>query len=368
MSKKVSLYVLIGIVILIGALFFQVIEPFVFALLFALVLAVLFQPFQNWVSRRMGYHRRVAAGVTTLAIMLLILLPLSGALVTAGVQLMEVANQVNKAFEEPDDSELVEKVAEIERSRFAQTVIKYYESLSVGQRKRVERVASRATDGFVKQVYENTLALLGNVVNFAIGMFVVGLALYYLFADGDRMLLRFKRLLPLQEKEEDALIVEFGKVCRGVIAGTVVAALVQALLAGAGYWFAGVQNVFLLMAITMFFAFIPWIGAGAVIVCVAAWVALNGEYWPAGLLALYGMSIVSTSDNLIRAYVIGNTSRLNPLIAFITVLGGLQLVGLWGIFVGPMIAAFFYTSLKLLHDRIEPDEPPEHDPVIHVES
>lgn len=367
MSRRFSLYVLIGVVLVVGVLFYRVIEPFVFALLFALVLAVLFDPAYHWVAQRFGRHHRVAALVTTLAIMLLILLPLSGALATAGVQLMEVATAIGKAVENPDDSELADQVEKLEQSQLAKTFSRYYEELPMASRQRVERIAGRATDGFARQVYEQTLALLGNVVSFVIGMFVVGLALYYLFADGDRTLRHFKRLLPLEDKEQDAMIVEFGKVCRGVIAGTVVAALVQALLAGIGFWAAGVPKMLLLMAVTMFFSFIPWVGAGTVIAVVAAGIALNGDYTRATLLFVYGMTIVATSDNLIRAYVIGNTSRMNPLIAFITVLGGLQLVGLFGIFVGPMIAALFYTSLKLLHDRVYPDEPPAQATILQVE-
>jgi predicted PurR-regulated permease PerM len=368
MSTKLSLYVLMGIVLLVGVLFYRVIEPFVFALLFALVLAVLFEPVQVWVSSRLGNRPRPAAFITTLAILLLILLPISGALATAGIQLMEVATQLGKAIKNPEDSELAERVENIEQSRFAQTVTRHYKELSLAQRQRIERIAGRATDGFAKQVYQQTLAMLGNVVTFAIGMFVVGLALYYLFADGDGILRRFKRLLPLEDKEQDALIVEFGKVCRGVIAGTVVAALVQALLAGIGFGLAGVPNILLLMVVTMFFAFIPWVGGGTVIACVAAGMAINGAFFPAILLFLYGICIVATSDNLVRAYIIGNTSQMNPLIAFITVLGGMQLVGLWGIFVGPMVAAFFYTSLKLLHDRVYPDEMPEHQPLLRIDT
>jgi predicted PurR-regulated permease PerM len=141
-----------------------------------------------------------------------------------------------------------------------------------------------------------------------------------------------------------------------VIVGTVVAARAQALMAGVGFFFAGVPNVLLLMAVTMFFAFIPFVGAGTVVTLVSVWLALDGHYLAAGLLLVYNLIVVSLMDNVIRSLVIGSHARMNPLVAFITVVGALQLIGLWGIFVGPLIAAFFYTLLKLLREKIVSDE------------
>jgi len=76
----------------------------------------------------------------------------------------------------------------------------------------------------------------------------------------------------------------------------------------------------------------------------------------AGLgLALFGAAIVATSDNLVRAYVIGSQSKLHPFVALVTVLGAIRLVGLWGIFIGPMVAAFFYAFLNITRSRVEPN-------------
>ena len=69
------------------------------------------------------------------------------------------------------------------------------------------------------------------------------------------------------------------------------------------------------------------------------------------LVAIYGTTIIATSDNLVRAHLIGNQARLHPLVSLVTVLGALKLTGLWGIFVGPMVAAFFFALLNIAHER-----------------
>src|SRR5690606_16856884 len=112
------------------------------------------------------------------------------------------------------------------------------------------------------------------------------------------------------------------------------------------------SNVLLLMVVTMVFSFIPFMGAGSVVAIVSLWIALDGRYVAAGLLVAYGLVVVSTCDNVIRAYVIGSEAQMNPLVAFITVIGAIQLIGRWGVLVGPLVAALFYTLLKLLQGRL----------------
>ncbi len=351
MPKRFSLYALLATVTLIGLLFYRVIEPFLFSLLFATVLAVLFRPIFTWACKKMGGRERTAAMLTTVGILLLFLLPLGAALVLAGIQMVDVSAEVVQLVK-GEPSELEDEWKQIKESPLVTKAVERYEQLSETQQKRLQTLVAEGTDGFVKQVYQKTFGLVGNIIGAMIGMVVTALTLYYLFVDGERILEEVKSLTPLDDAEEDALVDQFGKVCRGVVTGTVVAALVQALLAGIGFFFVGVPNLPLLMTLTMICAFIPFFGAGAVVMVVVAWLAFEGHYTAATLLFLYSMAVVSTSDNLIRAYIIGNEVKLNPLVAFITVIGAIQLIGLWGIFVGPMVAAFFYTLLKLLRDRM----------------
>ncbi len=352
MSRQMSLYLLLATVLLIGVLFYRVIEPFIISLLFAAVLSVLFHPPYQWVVEHVGGHNRLAAFVTSLVVLLAILLPIGGALILAGAQLAQVASSVASLQQESKDSELEEGLEKLGQSKAAKTLNKFYHELPAGQRQQVDKLISQASDGFVKRVIEKTARFAGDLVDFTIGFFVTGLALYYFLADGKKYIQQLQGFLPLETDEQEVLVEQFGKVCRAVILGTVVAALTQAILAGIGFRVAGVPNVFLLMALTMFFAFIPFVGGSIMVIVVAVWLAVEGRFLAAGLLFTYCILFISTSDNLIRAYVIGSEAKMNPLVAFITVLGAIQLIGLVGIFVGPMIAALFYTLLKLLRDRI----------------
>ena len=185
-----------------------------------------------------------------------------------------------------------------------------------------------------------------------IGLVVMALALYYLFADGHKLAEEAQRLSPLEDEEGLTLYSQFENICRGVVLSSVVAAVVQGILAGIGFAIVGVQRIWLLAIVTMFSSLIPFLGAAAVWICVVVVLLFEQRFWTAMFLGIYGTFVVSASDNLIKAYVIGDRARMHPFIVLVTVLGALQLVGLWGIFVGPMTAAFFYALLNILRSRL----------------
>lgn len=356
MPRKLSLYVLLGAIGLIGLLFFQVIRPFIFSLLFAAVLAVLFCPLYARAVKACRGRARVAAGLTTALILLVIIVPVAVALAMAGFQMFDFATQVVKLVESPDDSKLATEIERLEQTRVVTTISQSYAQLSKKQQQQLKNSAAKAADGLAKQLYGKTIGLAGDVIDFAIGFLIMALAVYYFLADGEKILSEIQQLSPLQEEEELALFRQFEQVCRGVVMGSVVSGLVQAILAGAGFAVAGVPNVWLLMALTMFCAFIPFIGAFSVYASASVYLALGEQYLAAGLLFVWGVAIVSSSDNLIKAYIIGGQSKLNPLVVLITVIGAMQLIGLWGIFVGPMVAAFFYALLNILRERQRVEE------------
>lgn len=192
-----------------------------------------------------------------------------------------------------------------------------------------------------------TASRLGGV---AIGLVIMVVSLYFFFLEGPAMIKVFMRLSPLDDRYEQELLDEFVNVSRAVVMATLVAAVVQGLLAGVGFWLAGVHSVFLLMVLTIFLAMIPFVGATAVWLPTALWIGFYEErYVAAILLAIYGAGVVSTIDNFIKPYILHGQSKLHPLLALLSVLGGVQALGPIGVIVGPMAVVFLQTLLKILH-------------------
>jgi len=185
------------------------------------------------------------------------------------------------------------------------------------------------------------------------GLTIVVVALYFFLLDGPKMVQAVMQVSPLDDRHERELIAQFDRASRAVVVATLAAALAQGILAGVGFYLAGIQSIFLLTMLTMLLAMIPFLGAASVWVPVVAYLALFENRTVAALvLFLYCALIVSTIDNVIKPYILHGQSNLHPLLALLSVIGGVTALGPIGIMLGPMLVVFLQTLLKMLKNEL----------------
>jgi predicted PurR-regulated permease PerM len=204
--------------------------------------------------------------------------------------------------------------------------------------------------GWLRSVGEATGAF---VLHLLLGLIILVVAVYFFLADGPAMVRTVMRLSPLEDRHEQELLGEFDRVSRAVVVATLLSAVVQGMLAGLGFWVAGLGSVFLLSMLTAVLALIPFVGAAAVWLAVSLWLFFVEQHYVASLvLAAYGVAVVSAADNVIKPLVLHGQSKLHPLLALLSVLGGAQALGPVGILVGPMVVVFLQTLLNILHREL----------------
>ncbi|NOY29416.1 MAG: AI-2E family transporter [Planctomycetes bacterium] len=379
MPRVVSFIVLLAIILLIGSMFFQVMVQFIVPLFLAAVLVVIFKPLHRWMLKKCGDRPRVSAALTTLAIVLIVLLPITGMLiraVTEGVDLygLYASSNVESEIVDPllDPSSESPSVEPTEHPSAAHQVI---EKAATSTNKLFEKFDLPTIDPASLQStvndYVHQLAAplaVGSVkmlVGTLFGLAIMVLTLYYFFADGPNMVAALMKLSPLDDNYEQELLDKFGDVSRAVVVAVLLSAIIQGLLAGVGYYFAGVEAVFFLTAATAFLAMVPFVGAAAVWipVCVVLYFYTgnvvdgvaefpDGRPTAAIVLAIFCGTVVSMSDNIVKPLVLHGQSNLHPLLALLSVIGGIQTLGPIGILVGPMLVAFLQALLNMLNKEL----------------
>ncbi|MBL8855799.1 MAG: AI-2E family transporter [Planctomycetaceae bacterium] len=185
------------------------------------------------------------------------------------------------------------------------------------------------------------------------GSVIVVVALYFFLLDGPTMIEAFMQISPMDRRHEAELIAQFDRTSRAVVVASLAAAIAQGLLAGVGFYFAGVQSVVLLTMLTMLLAMVPFLGAASVWVPVVLYVGFfENQPWTAFFLFLYSALIVSMCDNVIKPYILHGQSNLHPLLALLSVIGGVTALGPIGIMLGPMLVVFLQTILKMLKQEL----------------
>lgn len=199
-------------------------------------------------------------------------------------------------------------------------------------------------DAFQKQLIEwgepwieEILGVFGDAGRNAVKFGFALLIAFFLYRDGEAPLAQIRKLLLwlLGERAEDYLFA-IGGTIRAVMFGLILTALAQGLLAGLGYWAAGVQTYALLGALTALIALVPF-GAPVVWGTVGIWLLLSDRVLGGIGLLLWGVVVVSQIDNLIRPLVISSATRVPFLLVLFGVFGGISAFGLVGLFVGPIV-------------------------------
>jgi len=169
---------------------------------------------------------------------------------------------------------------------------------------------------------------------------------FFFFRDGDEIVGRLRTGIARIAGDHGGHLagVAVGTV-RGVVLGILGTALVQGVLAGIGFWIAGINAAPLLGFVTFLLSPVP-IGPPLVWVPAGLWLINSGETGWGIFVLLWGMLVVSTIDNIIKPLIISHGSDLPFVLVLLGVLGGVVAFGFIGVFLGPVLLAVGYALLQ----------------------
>jgi predicted PurR-regulated permease PerM len=367
--RVISFIVLLAITLLVGAVFFQVMAQFLVPLFLACVLLVVFQPLHRWLLRRLPTSPRVAAAITTVLIVLVVLLPTSWLGWKAFTECQRVYHMLQQG--EETASADANATADADQPDHAAPPSNPLTALT----KRLSQLSKEYIGQEINtsDLVGNTTSVIGWVLGgvklgtgVLLGLFILVVSLYYFLVDGPGMIQTLMQLSPLDPAYEQELLKRFSEISRAVVVATLSGAVVQGIAAGIGFYFALPKSapIFLLTAATMVLAMVPFIGAIGVWVPTCVYVLLYGERivdgqityhgnWHVALaLFIYCGLVVSTVDNILKPYILHGQSNLHPLLALLSIVGGLTALGPVGILIGPMLVSFLQALLQMFHREL----------------
>lgn len=181
---------------------------------------------------------------------------------------------------------------------------------------------------------------------------IFSISLYYFLADGTQLVRATERLIPMHVEYQRQMLDQFSRVVRAVVMATFMAALAQAIATVFALWFLGFHHLLLILVLALLMSMIPMLGTWLVWLPCALYLLYTGQWFQSLLLTVYGAAFVGTLDNVVRTYVLNTDVKLHPLLALISVLGGLKVMGLWGMFVGPIVASCLHALVKIFNHEL----------------
>lgn len=202
-----------------------------------------------------------------------------------------------------------------------------------------------------------TANIIGGLGTGIVSLVIMFVAFFFLLREGSRIVRGGASLLPLDGDEIDALIAKVEAAIQANVVGVLAVAAVQGTLLAIAFLVLGVPSPLLWALIAAMCSVIPMIGSSVVWVPAIIYLIATGS-WIKGLILLgWAAGVVSLADNLIRPWILSDRVNLPPLVLFFALLGGVELFGVLGIFLGPVIlslaisiAALFFGELRAQGD------------------
>jgi predicted PurR-regulated permease PerM len=322
----------------------KVLLPFLSVMLWAVVLAVLFQPTYQRVLARTPDSRPLAAAYSTALVFFVIILPIVGMGMVVSSQLQEVlqhgpANLLHW-FQQ---AHFLQRALPILQQRFGVGEVQV--------REQIQQLITHVSSILV----EGTVNVVGGLVEFVVALAMIMFSLYYCFRDGERMVAVLADWIPLESNRSRELLQRIADLIYASVYGVVVLAMIQGALGGLAFWVLGIPSPLLWGLVMAMLATIPMLGTFVVWIPAAVFLGFQGRLAAAIGLCLWGTLVIGTVDNLLRPVLVGQRTQMHELLIFFSVLGGLDAFGILGVLMGPVLVALATALLSAFRATDYPD-------------
>jgi predicted PurR-regulated permease PerM len=180
-----------------------------------------------------------------------------------------------------------------------------------------------------------------------LGLFFALLTMYLVLRYWPRMVTAVVGVSPLLPEYTRALLGEFQRVGRLTLSGAVLTGLAQGALATIGFWITGVPEAIFFGVATALASLVPAVGTLLVWVPLGLYLFAMGEPGRAIVeLVWSALIVVGFCDYVIRPRLVGDEG-MPVLLTFLGLFGGLEVLGLSGLIVGPVVMALAVAVLRL---------------------
>jgi predicted PurR-regulated permease PerM len=321
--------------------FAWILQAFYGAVLWAVVVAVIFAPVYGRLLRSMGGRPTLAASITVLIVIAMVLLPL--AIIATSLAREATGLYAKMQSGEYDFGSYVQRVFDA----LPAWAVGWLDRFNLGD---LSALRETLTSGLMKGgqlLAPQALSIGMNTFDFVISLGIMLYLLFFLLRDGRRLADRIKEAVPLAADRKSALFTKFADVVRATVKGGVLVAIVQGALGGLAFWFLGIHAPVLWAVLMAFLSLLPAIGAGLVWVPVAIYFLATGAIWQGLGLIAYGVLVIGLVDNVLRPFLVGKGTKLPDYVVLISTLGGIEVFGLNGFVIGPLIAAIFMVTWEI---------------------
>lgn len=267
-------------------LFGWILWPLYSAVLWGMVIAILFAPLNRGLNRAFGFRRNLAALMSVTIIVLMVLLPMS---LLGAALAREAAGMYTKI--ESGNLDLLKTMRELLAAR-PDWLGDLLSRFGVGNLADIQQRLSAALLRGSQYLAGQALDIGQSTFDFTVNLFVMVYLLFFLLRDGDLLAARIRRATPLGVDHQTRLLDKFTVVIRATVKGNMLIALIQGALGGLAFYVLGISGALMWAVVMAFLSLLPAVGAGIVWLPMALYLIASGSVWHGVGLIVWGMLVI----------------------------------------------------------------------------
>lgn len=346
--QTIEIVSFVAVVVLVTMAFIWVVLPLYGAVLWAVILAILFNPLQQRLVKRFGGRRNLAAAASLLACICIVVMPGSLLLAALAQETTVLYDRISAR-----EFDLAAMLGQI-RAALPPFLAEALSAFDLGSAAEIQASLAALLRQAGQALASSAVAIGQNTAQFVVSLGVMLYVLFFLFRDGAGLAATIRTASPLDKRHTDHILGKFAEVVQATVRGNVIIAGVQGMIGGIAFGLLGIQGALLWGVLMAVLSLLPAVGAFLVWGPASVWLLVSGQYLKGAILLAIGLLVISTIDNLLRPRLVGMGTRLPDYVVLVSTLGGLALFGMNGFVIGPLVAALFVAVWSLFRNDQTP--------------
>ena len=327
-------------------LFAFVVHRFVVPVILGFIISLVYRPVFLRLQKHLWNRTHLSAALSTLLVLLCVLLPL----ILLGIFVVKDATSLVKVMTEVSETKDAEMSTLMNIPALANLYVAANKVTYITQEEfaaRTRAVFTEISNSGAKFLRNQAASVPRKIIS--IVFFLI--SFYFGLVDGPKFVGFWRANLPFSSKDISELFRHISRICSAVVLGALLAGIVQGTIIGLAYWIFGIPRAGLFAVLTAVFSFVPLVGCAPTSIGGILYLLANGR--PAAAIGMgVAFLMAGLSDNVVKPWVLKGKTELHPLLGLLSVLGGLRIFGLAGLFLGPVITVLMIVLVQLVPKRI----------------
>lgn len=346
-TNKATIFVFLIVLLFTSFLMMELFWVFITPIVLALVLTSIFYPFYLRVLNLCFGHRHLAAFLSIVIIVLVVSIPLSVFITSLTKQALlfyqssKTSGLYNNFLAEfSDQHPLILKLKLISNSF----------GLDISAENIIATV-SQIVGSFSHMLYKSLSELPTNALALVFNFIITIILVYTFMITGADFKNYLREISPLPVDEEERLSKQFSEISKAVFVGNVLVAILEGIFGGVAFLIFGLGSGLFWGVVIALASFLPIVSAFIVVIPATFVVWIQSGPTHAIAYLIFNSIYLAILELVVKTKLIGGKSRLNAVLVLLSVLGGIQLFGVLGVFYGPLVVTMFLTLIEIYKEH-----------------